>query len=274
MNESYSILEQLKEKERFTDVEEQAVTYILDHTEDVSVMNISDLSAAAYTSNGTIIRICRKLGLKGYRDLKHALTKEIEAEKHVRNDVDFNTPFGTHQQIPGIMQSVAELYRESTELTLQALDWRAIRDAAQLLNQSRQIVLLATGDSMITAEMFRNRLVKIGIFAVNAVQYGDQHYIVRELNECDCAMLISYSGENSILKETIPSLKKNGVPLIAVTGSKGSSIDQAGDIRIPIPHKEGTTEEKIATFYSQVSFSMILNTLYSILYAMRSGNRK
>ena len=64
-----TITEKMQDASQFTDIEKEVIQYILEHMEDVSTMNIGDLAKETYVSNATIIRICRKLGYEGFRQL-------------------------------------------------------------------------------------------------------------------------------------------------------------------------------------------------------------
>ena len=130
-----SVIDALHNSVSFTEIEQKVITYILDHQEEVTTMNIGDLSKATYTSNGTIIRICRKVGCDGFRQLKHELTRDLEVSRFSKKQIDFNTPFGSHQSVPDIIDSMSDLFRETVTITQHNLKQSQIREAAQILNQ-------------------------------------------------------------------------------------------------------------------------------------------
>lgn len=261
-----SVIDALHNSVSFTEIEQKVITYILDHQEDVTTMNIGDLSKATYTSNGTIIRICRKVGCDGFRQLKHELTRDLEVSRFSKKQIDFNTPFGSHQSVPDIIDSMSDLFRETVTITQHNLKQSQIREAAQILNHSKRIFIFAIGDSMITAEAFSNKLVKIGMYTIMATTYSDQLSVLDGIHEDDAALFISYGGANMI--ECIDPLKEKKVPIIGITANASSPIATKSNIGILIPNKEGKTQEKIATFYSQVSISLILNIIYSLMHAL------
>lgn len=262
-----TITERMQDASQFTDIEKEVIQYILEHMENVSTMNIGDLAKETYVSNATIIRICRKLGYEGFRQLKHELTKDLEAKRYAKNEVDFNTPFGFRQSVPDIIHSLASLYQETTEITERYLNQGIIRDVAQKLNKAKRIFIFAMGDSMITCEGFANKMIKIGKFVHCAARYSDQVFVAREMHSDDLALFVSYSGKSQIV-ECLPILKKKGIPIIGITSGKDSPVGKMADELILIPDKENSAFDKVSTFYSQVSFSLILDILYSILYAL------
>jgi DNA-binding MurR/RpiR family transcriptional regulator len=261
-----TVMEQMQDPSSFTEIEQNVIHYILDHQEEVTTMNIGDLSKAAYTSNGTIIRICRKLGCDGFRQLKHELTKDLEASRYLQKEVDFNTPFGTHQSVPDIIDSLSDLYRESVTITQHSLDQSRIREAAQRMSHAKRIFIFAVGDSMITAEAFANKLVKIGMYAILPTSHSDEVSFLPGIQKDDAALFVSYSGENP--RNVIDTLKQKQIPLIGITANENSKVAKCSDILILIPNKEAATQEKIATYYSQVSFSLVLNIIYALMYAL------
>jgi DNA-binding MurR/RpiR family transcriptional regulator len=72
-------------------------------------MNIGVLKENAYVSNGTTIRICRKLGYDGFKALKIALAKNVECQIYIHYDVDINQPFDKGDSTLSIIQDITSL---------------------------------------------------------------------------------------------------------------------------------------------------------------------
>ncbi len=82
----------------------------------------------------------------------------------------------------------------------------------------------------------------------------------------DLALFVSYSGEMKEINDELYTLRRRRVPIIALTGSIESYLAGMSTRTIVIPHLEGTTDEKVATFYSQFAFDYILNVIYALIY--------
>lgn len=67
------ILERLKTMEGFTHQEQAVAQYILRQMEDIQGMSSDELAKASYTSKATVVRLCKKLGVAGYQELKFQL---------------------------------------------------------------------------------------------------------------------------------------------------------------------------------------------------------
>ena len=72
-----SILNQLKEEQLFTNAEQVVVRYILKHPRAVINATIGEIAEAAYSSPSTIGRVCKKVGVDGFAQLKIKLATEL-----------------------------------------------------------------------------------------------------------------------------------------------------------------------------------------------------
>ena len=77
------------------------------------------------------------------------------------------------------------------------------------------------------------------------------------------ALFITYSKQD-VYRESLRILLYNHVPIITITSNHDDILFKYSRYHILIPHKE--KNEKIATFYSQISFQYVLSILYSLLY--------
>lgn len=67
----------LERKEGFTNSERQIADYILKNPTKIQNLTATELGSNSYTSKATVLRLCQKLDLSGYSDLRMTLIKEI-----------------------------------------------------------------------------------------------------------------------------------------------------------------------------------------------------
>ena len=67
------ILERLRAKKGFTNTEIKIADYILENFPKVSAMSARVLAKETFSSNASVLRLCRKIGLSGYRELQVAV---------------------------------------------------------------------------------------------------------------------------------------------------------------------------------------------------------
>ncbi|SEJ97647.1 transcriptional regulator, RpiR family [Propionispira arboris] len=64
------------------DAEKRVADYILENSDKVIEMTVSELADASEASNATIVRVCKKCGCKGFHHLKIKMAKETtDSEK-------------------------------------------------------------------------------------------------------------------------------------------------------------------------------------------------
>lgn len=57
-----ALIDKLERQQDLTEAERELALYILSHADEVTGMGISELAERSFTSNATIVRLCRKLG--------------------------------------------------------------------------------------------------------------------------------------------------------------------------------------------------------------------
>lgn len=263
-----AVLNALKRMEGFTNAEKDLARYILEHLDDVIHMNISELSGAVYTSNPTVVRMCRKLGLDGYRDFRIALAREVEAAQPSMLSVNPDFPFiegsGTRQ----IINSVASLTKQSVDACLTTITSQDVCRAAQLIRGARKVALYGVGDSWVTMESFANLLLKIGIVSYSGNFNGDSVVATQILGASDVAIFATYSGGllDKFANE-IQILRSKGCKTILITSNAAAARHLAGlECLLLLPEGE-TTRGSVATYYSQSCIRFALNCVYGECFA-------
>ncbi len=258
------LLEKLSRAEGFSAAEQEVARCVLERREEILGMTIGQLAEAAYSSNPTIVRLCRKLGVGGFREFKIVLASELERAADT-GEVDANLPFGMKQSAEEIARNIADLTRSTVREAELLLDGASLNAAASMLARARQVYLFAAGDSMIRALSFQGKLLKINrpVQISNLMQ--EQGIYAYQAFAEDCAVFITYRGRQPGFAEYAKTMRENGVNLIAVTADGDSEVAKRCDIVFRLPINEDPLE-KIATFSSQIAIEYVLNVLYSCVF--------
>lgn len=164
-----SVIDKLRQKNDFTGVECEIADYILAHANEVTTMNIGALAQAAYTSNATIIRLCHKIGVGGYRDFRIELARELEKRLLERRTIDVDTPVLPNQETAEIMSSIAALSKQVVDTCYASVSTTDVRRIALAIRRAHHVYLYARGDSNLSTRLFANQLMKLGIFCIDAM---------------------------------------------------------------------------------------------------------
>lgn len=64
------LIEELNDRKRFTKAEQEVVSYILDNPQKVTKLTIEQLATVTFSSNSSIVRVCKKWGQKDFLILR------------------------------------------------------------------------------------------------------------------------------------------------------------------------------------------------------------
>lgn len=260
-----TIISQLTKAEKFNGSEKQLADYILKNKESVINQSIQSLATATFSSTSTIVRLCRKIGLKGYKDFKIKLSAELQQHYNDISAVNPDFPFTEDDSNKEIAQKLLELMQTSLKQTSELLTNDLLEHAVRVIFQSRKLGIFAYGDTYISALSFQNKLMKINLNANLPSLTEESKFMAANYTKNDCAILISYSGQSKNTYQLAQILRLNGVKIIAITSDKDSKIAKLSDIVLPVTNTESKTV-KISPFASQVGIEYVLNTLYSCLF--------
>ncbi|HIT60483.1 MAG TPA: MurR/RpiR family transcriptional regulator [Candidatus Fimousia stercorigallinarum] len=132
------ILEQLKETENFTSSERMIAKYVLEHAEHVGHLTASDLAKESYTSKTTVIRLCKKLGMKGYQDFIRQVGIEAAESKRV-NALLESEPFNENSTYEDIVQKLPSIYDSAVGNTKLSLDRNVVRRVVNRIRQADKV---------------------------------------------------------------------------------------------------------------------------------------
>lgn len=260
------LLEKLEKKDKLTDTEAAVADYIIEHKDEMINITIGRLAEKSYSSNASVIRICRKLGFKGFKDFKIALLLEVESQKYTPCSFDYSFPFTLNESSDSVVRNLGSLYKESIDIINSRLDCKVLDQVVKVIMKSNRFFIFAVGDSGITAMNFINKMVKIDYFPILATDNHEEASICKNMSRNDCALFISYRANYDYHHKCIEILNSKSVPVISLSAIEKSPLIKRSNLAIIIPEREHGQDEKIATFYSQLAFQYVLSIIYSLIY--------
>ena len=268
-----SLIDNLSNEKLFTKSEIEVINFIKENPNLVLNMTIGELANQTFSSNTTIIRICKKLGFNGFRDFKIEYLRNIESLKYLNNETDFTLPFQENEPTWQIINSISNVYKDSINLINSELNIAELEDIVEVLDTSPRTFVFGIGDSKITAMNFINKLVKIGKFFILTTENNEQESFCKGITTDDCCLFITYD-KNESYKACLKILFQKRCKIIVITSNCDNPLVKYSNYHIIIPHKEkdekivelNASVEKIHTFYSQLAFNYILSIIYSLIY--------
>lgn len=217
-----SILEQLKPSER------KVADYVLAYPHEVVQYSVQKLAELSGVSEATIIRLCQKLNMKGYQELKLRVAGDLANPQSSSGyeEIRMEGP------IEDIMHSVSNNNKHSIDDTLAVLSAEEIKKAAIALSDARRINIFGMGASYVIAEDLRQKLVRIGWWCEAYPDLHSQLTSAVNMEAGDVAFGISYSGQTAEIVKSLTEAKRQGAAIITLTKYGNSPVNELADIKL------------------------------------------
>lgn len=237
--------------------ERQAAEYVLEHPAESAAMSIEELAAASRSSTASILRMCRKVGLSGFRDFIRLLSSDVALQE--RGTLTFGEirPGAT---LMDVAENVVHNSAYALENTLALLDQGELRRAVDLLCRAHRIDFYGVGASGIVAQDAYSKFLRIGSLSMTSSNPHTQILTAMSLTPEDVAVLISYSGETLDMLTLQQTLRKQGTPMISITRSGSNSLADGADVRLFITASEPLIRSGPMT--SRLAQLVMLDVLY------------
>lgn len=227
---------------------------------------ISEIADLTYTSKATVVRFAKTLGFDGWKEFIRAFVSEVKYQEAHKSDVDVNYPFHEGDSTRTIIENMKKLQIETIQDTADLMEDAVVEQAAEALEQADHVVIFGLSPNIYLGELFRRKLVTIGKH-VDIARLGELGIMSRTLCEKDCAIVISYSGNNASAEPVshVKTMLDNGVRVIGITSGGDNYLRQHLDCVLTISSRE-RLYTKISNYASEGSISFILNVLFSCFF--------
>ena len=219
--------------------------------------SVNEVAAMAAVSEATVMRFCRILGFKGFQDFKIALAREMVIPSP-----------RLHEEVAGeddaaLVRKVFQTSGAALQDTLEILEIGAMREAAQLLLQARQVMVIGVGGSAPAVAYAGNRFLLLGL---KAYMYNDFYLMlmaVSQLSQEDAVLAISNLGTTREIVESVGIAREKGARVMCITNNSLSPLARASNPALVTASRETTLpEEAVASLVCQIS---ILDALFALI---------
>lgn len=216
-------------QEAFSKSELKIAQFILDQPQEVLEMTAQQLARAADSSSAAVIRLCKRLKVYGFPQLKIELSADLsggELNRKIQPEVREN------EEISSIKERLLLNTQHSLAETVNELDDSQISQLSQLIARSRRLLVLGIAASNLVAQDIAQKWGNVGtiVFAFNNV--NDLLPIIANAGAEDILWVVDNSGETPEAVQAAQIAKERKVPIITMTKRGSSTISELGDIEI------------------------------------------
>ncbi|MCY0876970.1 MAG: MurR/RpiR family transcriptional regulator [Firmicutes bacterium] len=232
-----------------TKAEQKVAQIVLQDPEFVMFASVTDVAERAQVGETTVIRVCRKLGYRGYQEFKLAIAQHL-----AEPTPESGGPIETSDSLATVLQKIAYYNTQTLQDTAKLLRTEQVEEAARLVLGAQHVYVFGVGSSGITALDLQYRLMRIGIHANCEADAHKIAMLCALAKAEDVVIGISSSGSTKDLIDALTIAKRNGAPILCVTNHVRSPITQLARIALltaarEAPLQGGAVGTKIAQMH-------------------------
>ncbi|MFB5760264.1 MurR/RpiR family transcriptional regulator [Paenibacillus medicaginis] len=247
---------------KLTQSEQKVARFVLSAPEEVVFMSVHEMADRSLSSSASVVRFCRSMGLKGFPELKVALSADL-ANDQKSGYYDLNKNDSSANLVDKILSNAVQSLRDTVGL----LDIEMIEKAAQSLYNAPAIFAYGVGASALVAEDIAQKWLRLG---KNAYALSDVHVLTMSMANAPKGSVfigISYSASTREVLQLMKFANKTGLVTISFTGFGRSELSEISDFSL---YTSLAPEAKVrsAATGSKHSQFFIIDVLYYVCASM------
>jgi DNA-binding MurR/RpiR family transcriptional regulator len=235
--------------------EQRVADFILAHPDELIYLTVTELAERTRTSESTVVRLCQKIGYKGYQEFKIVLARDlVEPATAIYAAIEPGDDLATVKS--KVFQANAQALRD----TLEVLDDQELQRAVDTIASARRLEIYGVGGSSPLALDAYHKFVKLGVPAV-ALSDGDLMAMSSSLlGEGDVALGISHTGASRDVTDALDRAKRHGARTICITHRTSSPITKVSDVVLVTAAQQTAFSSDASS--SRIAQLAVIDTLY------------
>ncbi|HLS64546.1 MAG TPA: MurR/RpiR family transcriptional regulator [Ruania sp.] len=190
---------------------------------------ITDLARRCRTSETTVVRFCRELGLDGFVQLRVELATEVGRDGAHRGGTDV-ADISASSTLAELVDSIRYTESLCIEETIESLDLDELARVVDAIDGASRISLYGVSGSGWSAADLHRKLFRIGRTAYCFADGHDALTSIALMGEGDVAIGFSHRGTTSEVVTFLSAARERGVRTVAVTNVGSSPVAKAADL--------------------------------------------
>ncbi|MGI5503517.1 MurR/RpiR family transcriptional regulator [Lentzea sp. CA-135723] len=219
--------------------EQRVAKVVLENPATVAHRSITEVAEQAGTSETTVTRFCKAIGVGGYPELRIALAADT-ARSQARANHDMGGDIGPGDDLKQVVGKVAFADARAVEETAEQLDVESLDKVVQAVAGARRVDVYGFGASAFVAFDLQQKLHRIGL---TCFAWNDTHIALTSaavLTEADVAVGISHTGSTAETVEALRVARESGATTVALTNFPRSPITEVADHVLTTAARETT----------------------------------
>ena len=219
--------------------EQRVAKVVLENPASVAHRSITEVAEQAGTSETTVTRFCKAIGVGGYPELRIALAADT-ARSQARANHDMGGDILPGDDLKQVVGKVAYADARAVEETAEQLDIESLDKVVQAVAGARRVDVYGFGASAFVAFDLQQKLHRIGL---TCFAWNDTHIALTSaavLTGADVAVGISHTGSTAETVEALRVARETGATTVALTNFPRSPITEVADHVLTTAARETT----------------------------------
>lgn len=249
-------IELIKEKyNTFNKTQRRIADYILANADACGFMTLHKLAGAAETTDATILSFSRKLGFKGFADMKHSIQQSVSDlmmpscfELTVDTDTD------------GILTETIRAEQKNLRTIFESLNTRRYDEVLDMMCEASHIYTFAYDFSPVLAEVFASRFKRLGlrVHDLSHMTVVDALHDMTYIEQDALVVLFSFQPYSQITIFLAEYFNDQGIKVLSFTNSEDSPIAEFSDAAVVC------AADNLYNYNSMTSGTAVINILASM----------
>lgn len=198
------IVAKLQRNQKLSQTEKSVMQYLVEHTDEALRIGIRGVAQKSYTSTATVMRLAKKLGFEGFREMIYSFRNEL-------NPTENTLPEALREQIHFIY------------------DMQKLDIFFHILARKGFTCIQAEGHSALLAEYLEKKLLGNACIVIRKEYLGADTIVQSFKDKLDAMIIISKSGNSLAGVEVAKQCRKAGIPTVVFTGNAHSELSRICD---------------------------------------------
>ena len=240
--------------------EKRVATFIKNYPEEVIKLPINVLAEKVGVSVSTIIRLCRRIEINGYTDLKIDITRDLALNyKETYSEINSN------DSIPLLLNKVQQSFLQTISNTFKILSISALKEAYLNIINSDSVLIIGAGGTAALAKLLNHKLLKLEINSQWSDDFSLIPLLINRIGKNDVLFVLSHSGSTNLVYDAVVMAKKKGCKIIILTNYLQSPMAKKSDIILATGIDEQPLgSEGVTTRMAQISIIEVLCLLIEL----------
>lgn len=259
------LFNKLKDGDEFTCAEKAVVDYILKNPKKDVTLSVDELANETFSSPSCVVRLAKKLGMKGYSDFKIKLATELNTLMIDEKRVEVNMPIDEETKQEEVPHIFFKMYYQTLTDVYNSLDVDALLKAVDAIYASDAITMFGVGPSMIAIQdfVFKAQRLRLPVYAYDIRGFENVHRIKNTKNPL--TIVVSNDANSQRIRDWIIESNKFDIKIVLITTNEKSPMVKLCDYVIFMDHGEDSIK-KLGSFSSRIAASYILDIIFALLF--------